>query len=183
MPASLSDCASEITFTPTPEHFANYELSKTEDLESLSGFINGVNTRNRPVRFDLEATVIGEGILSGEYGHSVFCDLDNFETLSPCITTLTEKAKLFFPDYTFKELTQEDGAFFLKLSHKDGKYTAIINPTCSPTSPEKSSFENGSKLCISCSLNIFVNFETKSAGFFLVSKKIVIDGGKKKARR
>jgi hypothetical protein len=109
--------------------------------------------------------------------------MDEFETVTPHLQRLTSTAKALFPEFEFKELTKDDGVFFLKLSHKNGKYTANILPTCVPTAPEKSSFESGAKLVITCSINVWVNYKSATAGFFLNCTKIVIDGGKKKPRR
>lgn len=182
MPSTLLECFEEIHFFPNSATVQNYESSLQDDpsINGLTGFVNGVNTRNRPVRFDLNATVIGTGIIDGEFGHSVFCELDDFEGIQTTIDTLTNAAKSVFPEYDFKDLVKEDGSLFIKLSHKNGKYLANILPPCIPTSPEKSGFETGARLVITCTINLFANFESKNAGFFLNIAKIVIDGGKKK---
>lgn len=185
MPALLSEIQEEIHFPVTIEQAEDYTLAINdhENLQTETAFINGVNNRNRPVRFDIEATVIGDGIISGEFGHSVYCEMDEFDTIAPHLEKLTTTAKGLFPDFDFKELTKDDGVFFLKLSHKNGKYTANILPNCVPTAPEKSSFESGAKLVITCSINVWVNYKSATAGFFLNCTKIMIDGGKKKPRR
>jgi len=185
MPYLLSELQEEIRFKPTENQAEEYVISLNEpdSLQLENAFINGVNSRNRPVVFELEATVIGNGIISGEFGHSVYCEVDEYETIAPHLEKLTTTAKSLFPEYEFKELTKDDGVFFLKLSHKNGKYNANIHPPCVPTAPEKSSFESGAKLVITCSINVWANFKSGTAGFFLNCSKIVIDGGKKKPKR
>lgn len=186
MPFPLVDLKDTITYELTPELTELGRLAvespESEDVQT-TGFINGNNSRGRSVIFEIDATVLGNEIISGEYGHSVFCEIDDFETYEPIFAKLQAQAQALFPTFEFKEFTKDQGAFFLKLPHKNGRYIANIEPRCVPTAPEKSSFENGAKLEITGSLNVYVNFGTQTMGFYLKTSKIIIDGGKKKSKR
>jgi hypothetical protein len=140
-------------------------------------FVNSTKDRRiAKVNFEFEAQ--GD-IISSDYGYSILCkfvepeDLEFFEEVE-------KKAAKFLPkDIAFKSILKEE-KIFIKLSTKDGKFTARTDPLINPDQLDKSNVHQGSLLDVELQPNIWINFERRSAGLYLKIFDITINGGKRK---
>lgn len=163
----------------TETKFSDFKKGSTPDM----GFVQckGDKSSRSGTRVVYECEVVGEGIISGDYGHSVYCKLVDNDTMES-FHTVEERAATLVPEgIEFTPFIKND-TFFLKLQQKDGKYKATIVPNCTPLNFEKSCIEYGSRLSISCTINMWINFKDKKSGLFLGINRVVVDGGKKKRK-
>jgi len=168
-----------IADTATETKLADFE----NDIIPEMAFINSKPDKSTKFgsRVSFNCEVQGEGITDSEYGHSIFCKISDDATLA-AFNILQDRATDITPEgIEFNPFLKNDSVF-IKLAQKDGKYKAAIIPTCTPATFEKSAVEYGSKIEVSCSVNMYINFKDKKAGIYLTINRLVIDGGKKKRK-
>lgn len=158
-----------------------------ERIKTLGPDMAFINCRSdkkaRTTRVTFQCEVLGEGIASSEYGHSIYCKIIDQSTID-AYTTLNDRFVSFMEpleEFEINEMVKND-SIFLKLQQRDGKYKATIIPSCTPANFEKSAVEYGSKLEVTCNIGGYVNFKDKKAGIYLSTSRIVVDGGKKKRK-
>jgi len=144
-------------------------------------FLNVEDENKLVYKIKLELQALGS-IYVNDYGQSVLVKcVQKEQYLTLCevedLLDMTMGEKM-----TAKNFFRED-TFFLKLATKDGKYKAEFDPTCDPSSPEKSGIKAGTMLVVDCQPGIWMNLKNDKAGMFLSVEKVVIDGGKKKRTR
>jgi hypothetical protein len=171
----------DIVFTYDSKATAHMDaFARGETVEDLL-FIEGKTASNKPMRFTLDLELLGDLVVS-DYGHSVLCkfvngsDVGVFEAIEEAAaSTLNEKI-----DY--KAFIKDD-KFFMKFPHKNDKYRATMDPTATPSQPEKSPFQPGSSMVAEFTVSMWINFANAASGLFLNVLKVTVDGGKKKLVR
>jgi hypothetical protein len=170
-----------ISFNPDAKGTSQIEaFGKGEPVQGLL-FVEGQDSAKRTQRFKLQVECLGP-ITVSDYGHSVLCKLVSADDLTTFESIEDTAAELAGEKMDFKQFVK-DNKFFMKLPHKNDKYRAIIEPSCTPSQADKSGFQQGAQLDIEFAASTWMNFESATAGLFLNVFKIVIDGGKKKLNR
>lgn len=141
-------------------------------------FVNSTKDRRiAKVHFEFESQ--GD-IINGEYGHSILCKFVDPEDLE-FFQEIERKAVNFLPkDIDFKSILREE-KIFIKLTTKDGKFTARTDPPIHPDQLDKSNIHQGSLLDVELQPNIWINFEQRTSGLYLKIFDITINGGKRKS--
>lgn len=168
-----------IADSTTETKLADFE----NDIVPEMAFINSKPDKSAKfgTRVTFNCEVQGEGITESEFGHSIFCKITDEPTVA-AFELLQDRAEAVVPKgIEFNPFVKNDSVF-IKLAQKDGKYKATIIPACTPATFEKSAVEYGSKIEVSCTVNLYVNFKEKKAGLFLTINRLVVDGGKKKRK-
>lgn len=154
------------------------------DIVPEMAFINSKPDKSSKfgTRVTFNCEVQGEGITDSEFGHSIFCKITDDATIA-AFKLLEDRADDLTPnEIEFNPFVKNDSVY-IKLAQKDGKYKSTIIPVCNPSTFEKSAVEYGSKIEVSCTVNMYVNFKEKKSGLFLTINRLVIDGGKKKRKQ
>lgn len=152
--------------------------SNTESSETA--FING--RRGKQIaKLTVELEALGE-IMKNEYGYSVLVKFIN-ETDRQAFDDVEQTAINLMPtEVEFKSMIKDE-KMFLKLTTKDDKFKAKIDPPVIPSKLETSPIQRGSTLQVTFQPNLWIKADTKTGGLFLTIYDIVVDGGKKKRQR
>lgn len=165
----------------------SFSLLETDSTKPITFIDCKGPTDRRARRVTFECEVISEGITETEFGHSIYCKVQDPVLL--CIEALQDQFSEIVPeDYEISQFIRSD-AFFMKLPMLRGKYKATIVPVSDPAFPDKSPIVYGSVLEVSASFHGYLNPGTqatplddapKKAGMYMTVHRIVVDGGKKR---
>ena len=153
-------------------------FAKTGSAEGLS-FVECKDQNNRVYKLDLECESLGD-LLVSDYGHSVLCRLVSPDDVTAFEHVEETAANSLPAAIDFKPFIKDD-KFFMKLPFKNDKYRASIDPPFSPAQVDKSPFHQGATVTVDCSVSMWINYSSKTAGLYLNVHKVVVDGGKKKS--
>lgn len=155
--------------------------TKDKSVSVETSYINAKDSNGKPVRIKFECEALSD-ISTSEFGHSVFCVINN-EADQSIFTDMEETAQYLVPSNIEFAPFAKEGKFFLRLKTTGDKYKSKIDPPINPKDLDKSPIQQTSILAVEATPGLWVNYERGTAGIFLTINNIVVDGGSKKKTR
>lgn len=168
-----------MALTFKPDHRSLKQIKDFEAGKEVSNlcFVNSFQD-NKSARLTFEFEALSD-IYKTDFSYSVFVKLMDPESLE-AFELLDQEAANFLPkDIEYKSILRED-KLFIKLQVKDDKFVPRIDPPISPDALDRSPIHQGSELFVEFQPNLWINFQTRTAGIFMKIYTVTVDGGKRK---